>query len=234
MDSFAIISLISGIFFPIFFIAFMSIFITIFVRVIKENIRRTQNINYFASTIITNALNYRYQDVSKAKLSEYNIDDIGSLKNSLFLLFERFEKAYNSLDINTMKQISTPELFEHYNTGIQLNIKDGKKKVIDDIKRKKIIVFSMNSTPSAQTIKALITISYITYIVGKDNYLITGSKENPIEESFEVTFQKTYHHENFTKCPTCGATVSGDICEYCRNTIKDTEFKISSIRKVLE
>ena len=228
---FGVISLISIVttLFPIILI------IIVFVKTIKvvtSSIQRAQNIRYFANTIIEHAPESKYKDVSKSILENYHIDDIGSFKNTLFELFEQFEKAYNSLDYNTMKQITTSQLYENYYTGISLNIKDGKKKVIDDIVRKKVVVFDMESTPTKQIIQTLITISYISYTIDKNGYIISGSKDMKITENFEVTFKKEYTENNIQKCPNCGAMVSGKRCDYCRTTIKDTEFKISSIKKV--
>jgi hypothetical protein len=158
---------------------------------------------------------------------------LGSFKNSLYEEFEEFEKAYNSLDFNTMKQISTAQLYENYYTGISLNIKDGKKKVIDDLKRKKVVVYSINSTSTSQTVQTLMTISYLSYTIDNDGYIVSGNKEKPVTESFEVVFRKEYTKDNFSRCPNCGATVNGKKCEYCRTTIKDTEFKIAAIKKVI-
>ena len=90
----------------------------------------------------------------------------------------------------------------------------------------------MESTPNKQIIQTLITISYISYTIDKNGYIISGSKDMKITENFEVTFKKEYTENNIQKCPNCGAMVSGKRCDYCRTTIKDTEFKISSIKKV--
>ena len=231
-DSFGVMSIISGTFFVMFFIVFISIFVIV-IKAIIQNVKRVNNIHYFANSIIDEVIPNRYKDVSKAKLDEYHIDDIGSFKNSLFEIFEEFEKAYNSLDYNTMKQISTGQLYEQYYTGISLNIKDGKKKVIDDINRKKIVVFAIDSTSVKQIVQTLITISYLSYTIDKNGYIVSGDKEKKITETFEVVFKKEYKKDNFQTCPNCGATVSGKKCDYCRTTIKDTEFKISSIKKVL-
>jgi len=236
---FGTLSFVSAIFFVIFIIAFISIWIFVIKNIVGV-IRRQKNMMYFTNSVINNVQNamnninvIKYKDISKAKLEEFHIDDLGQFKNTLYSQFESFEKAYNSLDYNTMKQISTSQVYENYYTGIKLNIEDGKKKVIDNIKREKVYVFDIYSNPTSQTVKTLMTITYISYTIGKNGYIISGSKDRAITENFEVTFQKQYSKENFSKCPNCGATISGNKCDYCRVKIQDREFKISSIKKVI-
>ena len=33
--------------------------------------------------------------------------------------------------------------------------------------------------------------------------------------------------------PNCGAQIVGNKCEYCRTTLKDVEFKISNLKKII-
>ena len=35
-------------------------------------------------------------------------------------------------------------------------------------------------------------------------------------------------------CPNCGAALTGSKCDYCNSKIKDIEFKISSIKKIVD
>ena len=231
-DGYQVMDIVTSIMFALPFVMFGVIFIFA-LKTIIQNIKRQQSIHYFAQNVVNSVVTDKYKDVPKSKLDEFHIEDIGSFKDSLYGIFEEFEKAYNSLDYNTMKQISTAQLYENYYTGISLNIKDGKKKVIDDIVRKKIVVFAIDSTSVKQIVQTLITISYISYTIDKNGYIISGSKENKLTETFEVTFKKEYNKDNFQTCPNCGATVSGKKCDYCRTTIKDNTFKISSIKKVV-
>ena len=83
------------------------------------------------------------------------------------------------------------------------------------------------------TLQELTDREYISYTIDKNGYIVSGSKENKLTETFEVTFKKEYNKDNFQICPNCGATVSGKKCDYCRTTIKDNTFKISSIKKVV-
>ena len=65
--------------------------------------------------------------------------------------------------------------------------------------------------------------------------IISGSI-NPITESFEVIFVKDYGSNKNTKCPNCGATVelNNSVCEYCGTNVRSTDFKIDSIKKIID
>lgn len=224
------------VFFPIFFFLGLAKFIT-------NSIRRKKNHEYFKNNVVTNG-NYLdniknktnkniYKDISKDMLKMFNTDDINSLKDFFYDIFYKFEVAYNNLDYNMMKTLSTKQLYNNYYTGITLDLEVGKKKVINDIKRKNVIIYGIDSTIARQTACVMIEISYVTYTLDKNGYIISGSRDNVITEKFDVTFRKVFEREEIKKCPNCGATIVGNKCEYCRTTLKNVEFKISNIKKVI-
>lgn len=228
----AMLSYVSGIF---------SIFWFIFLIWIINIIRKSKNRTYFKKNVIVNKEGSNkskypktYEDVSKDKLARFNTEDINTLKDYFYDIFIDFENAYNNLDYNIMKILSTKELYNNYYTGISLDLKAGRKRIITDIDRKKVIIFELDSTSLKQTARVMIEISYINYMIDKKGYIIRGNRYNKITEKFEVTFRKDFERKEITKCSNCGATVEGNKCEYCRTTIKNVEFKISSIKKIID
>ncbi len=138
----------------------VSVWIFIF-KLIKNSIKRKNNRNYFKNNIIVNKkietnagkvnkYQRTYNDVSKEALQRFNTDDINSLKEYFYDMFLKFETAYNNLDYNMMKILSTKQLFQNYYTGMSLDLKVGKKKIISDIKKKKVIIFELDSTVAKQ------------------------------------------------------------------------------------
>lgn len=232
---FFVIILLIQMFFPFFFI--YSIF-----KIIFQAMKRISNQKYFKNNIVyykdsnSNSSKYKnnYIDVSKSKLAKFNTDDINLLKDYFYDIFYRFEVAYNNLDYNIMKMLSTKELYENYYTGISLNLKVGKKKILDKIEPKKVIIYELDSTSMKQIASVMIEISYITYTLDKNGYIISGNRDNRVTEKFEVQFRKDFNREAITHCPNCGATITGNRCEYCRSRVKDEVFKISSIKKIIE
>ncbi len=227
----------------IFFIVFDTVPLLFWVfigRAIANTIRRINSRKYFKNNIV----DYRasdntkekkvYRDVSKNKLAIFNTEDIDPLKDFFYDLFVKFEEAYNNLDYNMMKMISTKQLFYQYYTGISLDLKVGRKRIINDIQRKKVTLYEVDSTSYKQTASLMIEVSYINYVLDHNGHLISGDREKPMTEKFEVTFRKDFEKENVVKCPNCGANVVGNRCEFCRSIIKNVDFKISSIKRIVE
>lgn len=229
--------------FSFFFIAI--VWISIFKTIINA-IKRSNTRSYFRSNIIYNvteemndaisSMKYRrdYKDVKKSELVKFNVDNINDLKDYFYNIFLDFEKAYNNLDYNTMKRLSTKQLYHNYHTGISLNLKAGRKRIIDNIERKKVIIYELDSTTLKQTAGVMIEVNYINYMVDKKGNVISGSRRDIVTEKFDITFRKDYEKEDVTKCVNCGASIVGNKCEYCRTVISDVEFKISTIKKIIE
>lgn len=149
-------------------------------------------------------------------------------------MFLEFENAYNNLDYNMMKILSTKQLYQNYYTGMSLDLKVGKKKIISDIEKKKVIIFELDSTIAKQIASVMIEISYFNYTIDKNGYVISGSRNKKITEKFEVMFRKDFERKDITECPNCGAEIVGNKFNFCRSTIKNVEFKISSIKKIVD
>lgn len=226
--------------------AIINIAVWVFIfKLIRNYIKRKINRNYFKNNIIVNKkietktgkgnkYQRTYNDVSKGDLQKFNTDNIDSLKEYFYGMFLDFENAYNNLDYNMMKILSTKQLYQNYYTGISLDLKVGKKKIISDIEKNKVIIFELDSTVAKQIASLMIEISYFNYTIDKNGYVVNGSRDQKITENFEVTFRKDFERKDITKCPNCGAEIIGNKCNFCRSTIKNVEFKISSIKKIVD
>lgn len=47
-------------------------------------------------------------------------------------------------------------------------------------------------------------------------------------------FRKDFEIKEITECPNCGTEIVENKCEFCRSTVKNIEFKISSIKKIVD
>lgn len=179
--------------------------------------------------------NKNFVDVSNNKLEVFNVSDINTLKEYFYDIFYKFEKALNNLDYQQLKHLSTDQIYENYYIGIELDINNGNKKIIDSIEKKKVIIYELDSTIAKQVVSTLIEIKYINYTVNNEGKIIKGSKA-PINEKFIVKFRKDFKHNNISNCPNCGATVTSDTtkCSYCETKINNkNDFKISSIQRIV-
>ncbi len=222
---------------------FIFVWITI-IRIVFRIIKQTINIAFFKKSVIKNTDDFfkpnkevtfkDFKDVDKDKLAIFDTDDINKLKDYFYEMFLNFENAYNTLDFNKMHDLLTNQLYQNYYTGLSLNMKYGEKKIVENVKKKNMLIYDIDSTSYKQVVCTIIEISYISYTTNKNGQIIKGSKEHPITEKFEVIFRKDFQKNPITKCPNCGATVINNICEYCRTTLKNEKFKIHSIRKIID
>jgi len=217
----------------------ISVFFTIVKCIISvfKSFKRKSTQNYFKNSVVVAndvvEIKEKYTDISKDELATFNTDDLEAFKNYFYKIFVDFENAYNSLDYNTMKSLSTPQLFHNYHTGITLDLEQGKKRIINNIQKKKVIIYETFSSTVKQVVSAMIEVSYINYTMDKNGVVIKGNRDFKVNEKFEVTFRKDFEKEHITNCPNCGANVTGNKCEFCRTSLKNVEFKISSIKRVV-
>ncbi len=227
------------------FVGFFQVFIYFFIfyfiiKVFTHSVRRENNHSFFKNNVVYK-YDYEerkrrniYEDVGPEQLQKFNTDNLHGFKNKFYQIFEDFEYAYNDLDYDKMKRLSTPQMYNNYSTGIKLDLEVGKKKIIKDIKRNKIIVYELDSTIAKQSASVFIEISYISYTINKQGFVISGNRYQPITEKFEIIFRKDFGKEEIIKCPNCGATVTGDKCEYCRSAIPPIDWRIHNIRRILD
>ena len=209
--------------------------------VVKDSIKRSQTRSYFKSNIIyikeTKSINTKnptvHVDVSKNNLARFNTDDLAALKNYFYDIFHRFEVAYNNLDYATMKALSTKQVYQNYYTGISLDLKAGRKKIIDNIVREKVVLFELDSTSMKQTASLYVEISYFNYVVDKHGYVVKGNKHYAKKDKFVVNFRKDFNNKELHNCPNCGARLNDGKCSYCKSVLLEEEFKISAIKKIV-
>ena len=207
---------------------------------IANSFKRIEIKNYFKNNVIKSSSDTIdgkkniYVDVTKGELKDFNTDDINALKDYFYDIFYKFENAYNNLDYNTMKMLSTSQIYNNYHTGISLDLKVGKKRVINNIQRVNVVLYEIDSTVAKQVASVMIEVSYINYTLDKNGYVISGNKEIQVNEKFDITFRKDFERKPITKCPNCGANLEGSKCSYCDSVIKDVEFKISSIKRIID
>ena len=63
--------------------------------------------------------------------------------------------------------------------------------------------------------------------------LFRSNKDSKITESFEVIFRKNFGDDTPTNCPNCGAPISSEKCEFCNTVINNVDFRIASIKKII-
>ncbi len=223
---------------------FYPIFLFVIFRFIIRTIKRSSNKELFKSNIVevkksTSKSSFKknyseYTDITKEQLKMLKTSNIQGLKDHLYDIFYRFEQAYNNLDYNTMKILSSKQLFNNYYTGISLDLKLGNKRVIENIEKKDVILYEFDSTTAKQSASLMIEIEYNNYVINDKGELLSGFRTTKITEKFEVEFKKMFNSQDIVKCNNCGATITGIKCNYCGTPIKLDDFRICAIRKIVE
>lgn len=195
-------------------------------------IKRNQNKKTFKSMIVRDSKGYT--EISPSRLEGFDITDLEKLKIYLYDIYYKFEVAYNHLDYNSMYNLCTERLYNLYHSSITLNLKFDEKKIIDQIKLEKMIVYDTYTSQNKQVVYTVIEVSNISYSIKSDGKIVSGNPTKPIKESFEVVFVKYFKEDDKYKCPNCGASVEGSICEYCKSKVDNTgDYRIDSIKKIV-
>lgn len=196
--------------------------------------RRLDRKNFKENVIYVDKSNeFKYGDVDESELANFGIESLRLLKSGLYEIFLYFEYSYNNFDFNRMRLFCTDKLYNIYCANIDLYMKSGRKKIIEKMFRNKdVIVFEIRSDNKGLSVSTIIDVNYVSYTVSKSGLIISGSK-SPINEKFEVIFYKEAN-QVLTNCVNCGAPISGDKCEFCNTVIPKSDFKISSIKKIIE
>ena len=176
---------------------------------------------------------YGTTSIPISKLADLNIEDLSVLEDYLYDIFLEFENALNSLDYNTMGRLTTSKLYNLYHTDITLNVKAGRKKIIKDIKRKSVLVYDAYVSDERQMIYSIIDVEFVSYTIDSNGRIISGTT-SPVRESFDIIFTKKYSSDEVIKCPNCGNSVLGSVCNYCRTNLRNKDFKMENIKKIVK
>lgn len=192
--------------------------------------------NYFdikPADILKNTKEKEYKELTKSRYeNELKINNVEAFKNHLWEIFKTFGNAYNDLDLITMKNYTSDELFNQYDTGIKMDIKNGIKNIIRDIRKERFIVYDASSSENKQVINVMIDASYISYSISTNGLIQSGFRDNRVRTKFEVVFQKNFKHIDYKNCPNCGAPLINHRCEYCKTYANSSEYIITSIKKI--
>lgn len=59
--------------------------------------------------------------------------------------------------------------------------------------------------------------------------------ENSRQNDMEIKIkQEKAKNTSYVECPNCGAEIIGNKCNFCRSTVKNIDFKISSIKRIID
>lgn len=168
-----------------------------------------------------------YKEGSKISLLKehgYNYD-ISLFKKWCIQLF-RFIKIGEPSQFLTAKAYMTDTLSQKYETQANNFAKDNLEFITEDLVVENCYIYEFTHGVSKDELQVLIVASMKEYILNKNTgEVLRGSKDNPLEKSIIMTFEKSPSFKNegiLLNCPNCGFPLSQtdfEKCHTCQATI---------------
>lgn len=135
--------------------------------------------------IIKKRFNNDYEELKRIDKS-YNEEEF---INDSFEVFKEIQLLWSESDLNKIKKLVSDDIYNDYVKKIDELKKQERKNVMDNIilKTNKIVDVIIDKDI---TIKCKMNITCIDYIIDKDNKVVKGKKEKPINYIYELSFKK--------------------------------------------
>lgn len=122
----------------------------------------------------------------KKKDKSYNEEEF---INDSFEVFKEIQLLWSKSDLNKIKSLVSDDIYNDYVKKIDELKKQERKNIMDNIilKNNKIVDVIIDKDI---TIKCKMNITCIDYIIDKDNKVVKGKKDKPINYTYELSFNK--------------------------------------------
>ena len=109
--------------------------------------------------------------------------------NDSFEVFKEIQLLWSKSDLNKIKSLVSDDIYNDYVKKIDELKKQERKNIMDNIilKNNKIVDVIIDKDI---TIKCKMNITCIDYIIDKDNKVVKGKKDKPINYTYELSFNK--------------------------------------------
>lgn len=159
--------------------------------------------------------------------------DVDALKKQAFDIYKNVQEAWMNFDNDSLRGYVTDEMFNMYQS--QLNVLRAKKQknMMKDIVCNKVSVNSVSVSNGMETVVVYLNVSQYDYVVDKDEKVVRGNDKVKNNVDYLITLTRSMEDdEKIDKCPNCGASldiISGGVCPYCDSTIvnKSNKFVMS-------
>jgi hypothetical protein len=109
--------------------------------------------------------------------------------NNSFEMFKDIQLLWSKSDLNELKNLVSEDIYNDYVKKIEELKKQERKNIMDNIslKTNKIVDIIIDKDV---TINCEMNITCIDYIIDKDNKVVKGKKDKPINYTYELSFNK--------------------------------------------
>lgn len=157
-------------------------------------------------------------DITKITNISPNFDD-AKFKWNAFTIFKTIETALMNLDANTIRNLTTDEIYSIYNGQIKSLKAKGQKNIIKDLSLRDIKITDIQELNNIITINVYLKVECYNYIINdKTHEILRGSDNEKATHEYNLSFVNLGSNNKIEKCPNCGAPIkngNSKTCDYC-------------------
>lgn len=159
------------------------------------------------------------------KIKEHLPDfDKVKYKEQTFKIFCDVQDAWMNSKIVDVKDIITDELYNMYDSQLDVMDVKGEQNIMKDISLHDFYLKAVSVQNDTITITSRYVISHYDYIADKETKkCIRGESNRKMKVNYDIKYRMTLNDNKVvTKCPNCGADLdinSSGVCSYCRSKV---------------
>ena len=167
--------------------------------------------------------------IEEIKKYDTNFDE------SIFLskadhIFIMLLDAIRDRDLSNVKHYLSNDIYERYNSLVNMYISDKKIRLFDEMNVKSTEIKNVSITEDSINIEVLLTSRYMDYFVNEEGNYLYGTNDHRVEKENHLVFTKKKVAKELgtaRRCPSCGNTLDINhtgVCPYCNSTIDMSEY----------
>ena len=173
----------------------------------------------------------QYQEMSEEQIHAIDPDmNIEEFKNNVYETFIQIQNAWTNFDFDTLRKLLTDELYNMYNSQLQILKAKKQKNIMDNFSLDDIKIINMVKKEDTISVQVYLQVRFYDYVIEeKTKKVVRGDKSRRVIVSYVLTFVKAIE-DKVKKCPNCGAEIeeNTNTCPYCH-----TKFEKLSTKYIL-
>lgn len=140
-----------------------------------------------------------------------------------FEMYKNIQTAWMNFDTNTIKDLTTNELYSMYLTQLETLELKGQKNIINEIDLEESKIIGIKNEKKVYSIAVYLRVNCYDYLIdSKTKRILRGKKYKKMVCEYLITYVKNSNKE-IKNCPNCGTQIKADIsshkCPYCDSLI---------------
>lgn len=144
--------------------------------------------------------------------------EVEKILDEAYQIFIDVKKAYTNFDTKLLRKLVTDELYNLYNSKIEMLKIKGEKNIINNFNLKSIQLLDKKIDLDVITYRIELIIYHNDYTIDSNNKIVRGN-DSAIYNIYILEF--VCSDKPLDKCPKCGNTIDNEtICPYCHTHIQ--------------